>query len=669
MTTCNARARSRMAAVLLAGAVMAGACTSDQPGAPLFREGPFTITGLPGDSVLLLGSTTQLHAVAPDGADDVKEVDVAWSTSDREVATITDGGLLRGVGLGTADVIATSDEGVVAHAISVRFGIRLPGRDDDDEDAVTTSLLGGAVRIRVPPGAVAEDAVLHMRPATEVAGSPLLVEGTAFEFGPAGLRIESPLTLWLAYPNTVATGDRPRLRIHRFDGDGWREVPGGGVEMNEGRARADLDRLGTFAVLRRAPPVALSMAGGTGQEAPTGSAVPIAPSVVLRNASQQPVADIAVRFEVTGGGGSIEGGDTGLSDADGVATLPGAWRLGQAMGANSLRAVAVGFDLASVTFVATAIDPPPEIRLSVPEVNFDTFVDGDAPDPRFVNITNAGGQQLVGLSLGPIQYSTVPGWLSVSLSQAVAPATLTLSVASTGVPPGSHEAFVPVRSSAPGVKPETLHVQLGMHVATVSRLEITRQLDGAVSGHVATTQPMVELQASSGSIVRSADGFVTASLADGDGTLRGTTSVPAQDGVATFTDLRVDGGGGHRLRFSYEGIHRNGAEFDVEQLLAQLVIQRQPGGAEEDEQFDDQPVILLIDEAGLLVRESGREVTVSVAAGDGALRGSLTRTADQGVVRFNNLRIAGAIGFHRLRFATSNPDVSVLSVPFLVWPD
>lgn len=660
----------RQVSVVLCAGVIAAACTSDQPGAPLFREGPFDITGLPEDSVLLLGTTAQLHAMAPDGADATQEVDVAWSTSDREVATVSDDGLLRGVGIGAVDIIATNDQGVVTQPISVRFGIRLPGRGNHDgRDAVTTSLLNGAVRVRVPPGAVNGNDVLHMRPATGVAGSPLLVEGTAFEFGPTGVRLEEPITLWIGYPGSVPPAERPRLRIHREEAGTWHEVPGGRVEMNDDRARADIERLGTFAVLRRAPPVSLTLVAGDAQEAGAGSPVPIAPSVMLRNANQQPVADVEVRFEVTGGGGSIEGEDTGLSDAQGTAVLPGEWRLGAAMGANTLRAAAVGYDLEPVEFRATAVVPPPEIRLSTVEVNFDAFVGGDPPEARFVHISNAGGQVLDGLSAGPAIYNTLPGWLSITLNQAVAPATIALSVDPDGLSLGTHEARIPVRSSIPGVRPETVFVQLGMHLAVVSRLEVTQQLADAVSGRVAGTQPRVELRTSSGDLVRSAQGVVTARLVDGDGTLRGNTSVAVQDGVAAFTNLRIDGSGDHRLRFSYEGIERDGARFEVDQVLAQLVIQQQPDRADEGERFEQQPVILLLDEAGLLVRTSSREVTASIAAGGGDLEGSRTRRADDGVVRFTNLRIQDEIGFHRLRFSTTNPDLSVVSVPFLVWPD
>ena len=99
--------------------------------------------------------------------------------------------------------------------------------------------------------------------------------------------------------------------------------------------------------------VAASLARNTGdnQTAAAGSAVPIAPSVIVKDASGNPTPDVAVTFAVVSGGGSVTGA-TAVTNAAGVATV-GSWTLGAATGANVLNATAG--TLSAVAFTATGI--------------------------------------------------------------------------------------------------------------------------------------------------------------------------------------------------------------------------------------------------------------------------------------------------------------------------
>jgi hypothetical protein len=90
---------------------------------------------------------------------------------------------------------------------------------------------------------------------------------------------------------------------------------------------------------------------GSDQQATVGTAVAVRPSVQVRDAHGNPVANVAVVFTVTGGGGSIDGATTTTDDA-GIATA-GQWTLGTAAGSNRLTASATG--LTPVTFVADAL--------------------------------------------------------------------------------------------------------------------------------------------------------------------------------------------------------------------------------------------------------------------------------------------------------------------------
>ena len=100
------------------------------------------------------------------------------------------------------------------------------------------------------------------------------------------------------------------------------------------------------------PTPGITAAAGNGQSAPAGQPVPVPPAVRILDALGGPIPDIAVSFQVTGGGGNLTGGET-TTDANGIATV-GSWTIG-AGGVNTMTATAAqpGLDGNPVTFVAT----------------------------------------------------------------------------------------------------------------------------------------------------------------------------------------------------------------------------------------------------------------------------------------------------------------------------
>ncbi len=90
------------------------------------------------------------------------------------------------------------------------------------------------------------------------------------------------------------------------------------------------------------------------QSATVGAAVPAPPSVLVRDASLNPVAGVAVTFAVTSGGGSVIPTIPILTDATGVATLT-RWTLGPTAGPNTVGASASGLAGSPVVFNATGV--------------------------------------------------------------------------------------------------------------------------------------------------------------------------------------------------------------------------------------------------------------------------------------------------------------------------
>ncbi len=91
--------------------------------------------------------------------------------------------------------------------------------------------------------------------------------------------------------------------------------------------------------------------GGDNQTRTVGGAVAVRPSVLVEDASGNPVAGVTVTFAVASGGGSLTGGSV-VTNASGVATV-GSWTIGTTAGSNTLTATAAGLAGSPLTFTAT----------------------------------------------------------------------------------------------------------------------------------------------------------------------------------------------------------------------------------------------------------------------------------------------------------------------------
>jgi hypothetical protein len=103
------------------------------------------------------------------------------------------------------------------------------------------------------------------------------------------------------------------------------------------------------AIAAAGAPATVTKAGGDAQSALAGANVPVAPSVKVADALGNPLQNVLVTFAVASGGGSVTGG-LANTNASGIATV-GSWKLGGAIGANTLTATAGS--LTAVTFTAT----------------------------------------------------------------------------------------------------------------------------------------------------------------------------------------------------------------------------------------------------------------------------------------------------------------------------
>jgi hypothetical protein len=94
--------------------------------------------------------------------------------------------------------------------------------------------------------------------------------------------------------------------------------------------------------------VQLSISGGDNQAALVTTAVPTAPSVLVRDMGGTPVAGVTVNFAITTGAGAV-GSATATTNASGVASA-GSWTMGGAGGPNRLTATVPGYAHTPVVF-------------------------------------------------------------------------------------------------------------------------------------------------------------------------------------------------------------------------------------------------------------------------------------------------------------------------------
>jgi hypothetical protein len=134
---------------------------------------------------------------------------------------------------------------------------------------------------------------------------------------------------------------------------------------------------------------------GDGQTAIAGSAVSIAPSVLVKDATGNPTSGVIVNFAVASGGGSVSGA-AAVTNSSGIATV-GSWSLGPIVGANSLTAMTG--NLAAVSFTATSIAGPAASIVKNAGDNQATITGSVVSIPPSVLVTDANGNAKSGVTV------------------------------------------------------------------------------------------------------------------------------------------------------------------------------------------------------------------------------------------------------------------------------
>jgi adhesin/invasin len=150
---------------------------------------------------------------------------------------------------------------------------------------------------------------------------------------------------------------------------------------------------------------AVAIQAGDGQTAAAATPVSVAPSVVVRDVSGNPVAGVSVTFTVTGGGGSIAPTDAVVTGPDGIAALA-TWTLGGGAGLNSVSATTDGLDGSPITFTATATAGAASQITITGGDDLTGPVGTTLGTPHEVRVTDATGNPVAGVT---VEFTAVGG--------------------------------------------------------------------------------------------------------------------------------------------------------------------------------------------------------------------------------------------------------------------
>src|SRR5205085_573198 len=161
----------------------------------------------------------------------------------------------------------------------------------------------------------------------------------------------------------------------------------------------------------------LAANSATSQSATAGTAVSAPPSVIVKDANGNPVAQVAVTFAVAPGNGTITGGSQ-TTNTSGVATV-GSWTLSATAGANTLTATSGSLAGSPVTFTATGTAGPAATMAKSSGDNLTGQVATRLQTPHVVLVSDANGNPVAGVTVT---------WAAGSGGGSVDPATSTTDV-------------------------------------------------------------------------------------------------------------------------------------------------------------------------------------------------------------------------------------------------
>ncbi len=410
----------------------------------------------------------------------------------------------------------------------------------------------------------------------------------------------------------------------------------------------------------------IAVNAGNNQTDTVNSTVTIPPSVIVRDAGNNPVAGVNVTFQVTAGGGSTNPPSTPTvvvaTNASGIAALT-SWTMGTTAGTNNntLTATAAGLSGSPVTFTASAVaGPATQIALNAGN-NQTAQVNSAVAIPPSVIVRDAFSNPVQGRS---ITFAVTTGGGNVTSPVSTGANGIAATTWTLGPGAGTNNNTMTATSAGLSGSPVTFTASATAGGAT--KLAFTAQPTNTVAG-VAMTQVQVTAQDAQSNPVTSFTGNVTVAIGtnpQGTGVLSGTNTVAAVGGVASFTTLSIDKSGtGYTLTAASGGL--TGAtsnSFNITAAAAsKLLFDVQPSTTIAGDVISPAVRVRVTDAFGNTVPSPRRMITIALGSNPGSatLGGTLTQQtgvttgADSGVAIFNNLTVSAIANGYTLAASTA----------------
>lgn len=393
---------------------------------------------------------------------------------------------------------------------------------------------------------------------------------------------------------------------------------------------------------------------GNNQQAPVARLVPIAPTVVVRNAAGTGVPGVVVTFAIASGGGSVIGSKQ-TTDATGTATV-GGWILGELPGANTMTASAAG--ATAVTFTATGVGGTAVTMVAVSQTTQSAPSNSNVNDPPSVVVRDAAGIPVPGVV---VTFSVTGGGGSVVGSPVTTSnnGIATITSWKLGLAAGANS----VAAAASGLPTVIFNATATAGAAAAIAINAGNN-QTAVQGTNVTTQPTVRVTDAGGNPVAGA--AVTFAVLTGGGSITGVNQVTDALGLASVGSWALGGGVPNTLRATVTGtgITGNPVTFTA-QSATQITLTTAPAG----------PITLganftvtvqLRNSSGTAVTLANVPLTIGIASGGGTLNGTLIRATDaNGTVSFTGINVTGGAGARTFTVSGAGPtSVTTAAITF-----
>lgn len=291
------------------------------------------------------------------------------------------------------------------------------------------------------------------------------------------------------------------------------------------------------------PPSRIEVALGADQEGTVGSNVAVSPAVRVVDANGRGVSGIPVFFRVEAGNGTVNGGDSLVTNTEGVATV-GQWRLGPSVGVQQLRVEAEGFAFQTLITATAKPGPPSSIQVITGGGALAAIVSQAIIPTPTVRVRDGFGNPIPGTQVSFIATlggGTVTGGEQVTDSEGRAQ----VGGWTMGPVPGNNRMIARLGN---GLIATFNATGLGVPTSTVAASAVDQS---GVTNFGIPVLPRLQVRDQLGQGLAGVPVVFTRTL--GDGVLTGDTAITNNQGIAAPRDYRLGGAPNHAIRASVIG--------------------------------------------------------------------------------------------------------------------